>query len=71
MNEVSQTVPENNIQARGSFQKLKYPLRKTNAVFVKRFCLTLVQPYGTLKRTKNPNTFKDNLQEHCLKDLKN
>ena len=34
LNEVFQTAPENNIQTRGSFLKLKWR------------CLTLVQPYG-------------------------
>ena len=31
LNEVFQTAPEKNIRTRGSFQKLKYPFRKTNA----------------------------------------
>ena len=31
LNEVFQTAPENNIQTRGSFLKLKYPFRRTNA----------------------------------------
>ena len=44
LNEVSQTAPENNIQTRGSFLKLKCTFCKTNAD--KWRCLTLVQPHG-------------------------
>ena len=45
LNDVFQAAPENNIQTKGSFQKLKCPFRKTN-------CLALVQPYRakTLRR---------------------
>ena len=73
INEVFQTAPENNIQTRGSFQKLKCPFRKTNAGQWR--CLTLVQPYGAkpLRRLskQNLNMFKHNLKEHYLKELKN
>ena len=74
LNEVFQTAPENNIQTRGSFLKLKCPFRKTNAV---QMALPYIGPTiwsktpDTLKRTKNLNTFKHNLKEHYLKELKN
>ena len=50
LNEVFQTAPENNIQTRGSFLKLKCPFRKTNAgqmalSYIDLHYLTLVQPY--------------------------
>ena len=73
LNEVFQTAPENNIQTRGSFQKLKCPFRKTNAG---QMALSYIGPTiwskipDTLKRTKNLNTFKHNLKEHYLKELK-
>ena len=66
--------PQNNIQTRGSFLKLKCPFRKTNAG---QMALSYVGPTiwsktpDTLKRTKNLNTFKHNLKEHYLKELKN
>ena len=44
LNEVFQIAPENNIQTRGSFLKLKSPSAKPTQV--KWCCLTLVQPYG-------------------------
>ena len=74
LNEVFQTAPENNIQTRGSFLKLKCPFRKTNAG---QMALSYIGPTiwskipDTLKRTKNLNTFKHNLKEHYLKELKN
>ena len=45
LNEVFQTAPENNIQTRGSFLKLKCPFCKPTQV--KWRCLKFVQPYGT------------------------
>ena len=74
LNEVFQTAPENNIQTRGSFLKLKCLFRKTNAV---QMALSYIGPTiwsktpDTLKRTKNLYTFKHNLKEHYLKELKN
>ena len=74
LNEVFQTAPENNIQTRGSFLKLKYPFRKTNAG---QMALSYTGPTlwsktrNMLKRTKNLNTFEHNLKEHYLKELKN
>ena len=60
LNEVLQTAPENNIQTRGSFQKLKCTFRKTNAG---QMALSYISPTiqsktpETLKRTKSLNTF--------------
>ena len=74
LNEVFQIAPENNIQIRGSFLKLKCPFRKTT---VGQMALSYLGPTiwskttDTLKRTKNLNTFKHNLKEHYLKELKN
>ena len=74
LNEVVQTAPENNIQTRGSLLKLKCPFRKTKAG---QMALSYIGPIiwsktpDTLKRTKNLNTFKHNLKEHYLKELKN
>ena len=74
LNEVFQITPENNIQTRGSFLKLKCPFRKTNAGTM---VLSYIGPTiwsktpDTLKRTKNLHTFKHNLKEHYLKELKN
>ena len=74
LNEVFQTASANNIQTRRSFLKLKFPLRKINA---RQIALSYIGPTiwsktaDTLKRTKNLNTFKHNLKEHNLKELKN
>ena len=74
LNEVFQTAPENNIQTRGSFLKLKYPFRKTNAG---QMALSYIGPTlrsktpNMLKRTKNLNMFKHNAKEYYLKELKN
>ena len=68
-----QTAPENNNQTRGSFLKLKCSFRKTKAC---QMALSYIGPNiwtkipDTLKRTKNLNTFKHNLKEHYLKELK-
>ena len=73
-NEVFQTAPENSIQIRGSFLTLKCAFRKTSAG---QMALSYIGPTiwsktpDTLKRTKNLNTFKHNLTEHYLKELKN
>ena len=73
LNKVFQTAPENKIQTRGSFLKLKCPFRKTRA---SQMALSYIAPNicsktpDTRKRTKNLNTFKHNLKEHCLKELK-
>ena len=65
LNEVFKTAPENNIQTRGSFLKLKYPFRKTNSG---QMALSYsVQKYGA----KNLNMYKHNLKEHSLKEFKN
>ena len=74
INEVFQTAPENNIQTRGSFLKLKCPFRKANA---SQMALSYIgqsiwsKTPDTLKQTKNLNTFKHSLREHYLKELKN
>ena len=74
LNEVFQTAPENNIQTRGSFLKLKCPSRKTDAG---QMALSYIGPTirsktsDMLKRTKNLKTFKHSLKEHYLKELKN
>ena len=63
VNEVFQTAPENNIQTRGSFLKLKFPFHKTNAG---QMALSYIGPtiwrktHDTLKQTKNRNTFNHN-----------
>ena len=73
-NEVFQTALEKNIQTRESFLKLKCPFRKTNAG---QIALSYIGPtirsktLDMLKWTKNLNTFKHNLKEHYLKELKN
>ena len=63
LNEVFQTVPENNILTRGSFLKLKCPFCIDPTIWSKT--------PDMLKQTKNLNTFKHNLKEHYLKELKN
>ena len=74
LNEVFQTAPHNNTQTRESFLKLKCPFRKTNAG---QMALSYIGPItwsktpDTLKRTKNLKTFKHDLKEHYLKELKN
>ena len=74
LKEVFQTAPKNNIQIRGSFPKLKCPFLKTNAG---QMALSYIGPTiwsktpDMLKRTKNLNTFKHDLKEHYLKELKN
>ena len=74
VNEVFQTVPENNIQTRGGFLKLKCPFRKNNAG---QMALSYIGPTigsktpDMLRQTNNLNTFKRNLKEHYLKELKN
>ena len=74
LNEVFQTGPENNIQTRGSFLKLKCPFRKTNAG---QMALSYIGPTiwsktpDMLKQTKNLNTFNHNLKEHYSKERKN
>ena len=61
LNEVFQTAPENNIQTRRSFLKLKCTFCKTNA---DQMALSYIAPTtwsktpDTLKRTKNLNRFK-------------
>ena len=73
LNEIFQTGPENNIQTRGSFQKLKCPFHKTNSgqVGLSYAGSTIWRnSHETLKRIKNLNTFKHHLKEHCLEELK-
>ena len=67
LNKVFQTAPENNIQTRGSFLKLKCPFCKTNAG---QIALSYIGPAiwsktpDTLQWTKNLNTLKHNLKEN-------
>ena len=74
LNEAFQTAPENNIQTRGSFLRLKCPFSKTNAG---QMALPYIDPIiwnktlHMLKRKNNLNTFKHNLKDHYLKELKN
>ena len=70
LDEVFQTAPDNNIQTRESFLKLKFPFRKTNALSYIGPAIWRKTP-DTLKQIKNLNTFKHNLKEHYLKELKN
>ena len=73
-NEVFDVAIENNFQLRGSFQKLKCPFHKTNTG---QLALSYIGPAFwnktpyTLKRTKNLNTFKHNLKNYFLNELKN
>ena len=62
LNEVFQTILENNIQTRGSLLKLKSVFRKTNA--------DKMDTLHKLKQTKNLNTFKHNLKKRYLKEFK-
>ena len=74
LNEVFDAAVENNFQLRGSFQKSNCPFRKTNTG---QLALLYIGPTfwnkipDTLKRTKNLNTFKHNLQKYLLNELKN
>ena len=74
LNEVFQTAPENNIQTRGRFLKLKCPFHKTSAG---QMAISYIGPtilsktVDTVKQTKNLNTLKHKLKEHYLKELKN
>ena len=67
LNKVFQTAPENNIQTRESFLKLKCPFCKTNAG---QIALSYIGPAiwsktpDTLQWTKNLNTLKHNLKEN-------
>ena len=73
LNEDFQTAPENNIQTIG-FLKLKCPFRKTKVgqMALPYIGLTIwSKTPDMLKRTNNLNTFKHNLKEHYLKELKN
>ena len=69
LNEVFQTAPENNIQTRGSFLKLKCPFHKTNAG---QMALSYIGPtiwiktHDTLKQTKNRNTFNHNFKKNII-----
>ena len=74
LNEVFDVAVKNNFQLRGSFQKLKCPLRKTNTG---QLTLSYTGPIfwnkilDTLMRTKNLNNFKRNLKKYFLNELKN
>ena len=74
LNEVFQPAPENNIQTRWSFLKLKCPFHKTNAG---QMALSYIgstiwgKTPDMFTRTNDLNTFKRNLKEHYLKELKN
>ena len=73
-NEVFDVAIENNFQLRGSFQKLKCPFRKTNTGQLALSCIGPAfwnKTPDTLKRTKNLNTFKHNLKNYFLNELKN
>ena len=73
LSEIFNVAIENNIQLRGSFQKLKYAFRKTNNV---QFALSYIgltfrnKTPGTLKRANSLNTFKHNLKKFSLNELK-
>ena len=74
LNEVFQSAPENNIQTRGSFLKLKCPFRKTNAGKMVLYYFDPIicsKTRNMLKQTNNLKTFKDNLKEHYFRKLKN
>ena len=65
LNEVYDVAIENNFQLRGSFKKLKSPFRKTNTGQLALSYIGLTfwnKTPDTLKRTKNLNTFKNNLK---------
>ena len=65
LNEVFQTAPENNVQSRGCL-KLKCSFRKTNAGQMTLSFIGLTiwnKTPDKLKRTKNFDTFKQNLKE--------
>ena len=69
INEVFQIAPENNIQTRGSFLKLKCPFHKTTTG---QMALSYI---GRTIWSKTPDTFKQtkniNMFKHNLKELKN
>ena len=73
LNEVFDMAIENNFQLRCSFQKLKFPLRKTDSG---QHTLSYIGPTfwnntpDTLKRNNNLNTFKHNLKKYFLMNLK-
>ena len=74
VNEVFQTAPENNNQTRGSFLKLQSHFSKTTQVRWRFFNIVSTvwsKTPDTLQQTKKLNIFKQNLKEHCLKELKN
>ena len=62
------------VQTRESFLKLKCPFRKTNGA--SQSALPYIGPtiwskiLAMLNRENNLNTFKQNLKEHYLKELK-
>ena len=60
LNEVFQRAAENNIQTRGSFLKLKYPFRKTNAGQMALSCI------GLTIWSKTPDTLKQQKISTCL-----
>ena len=73
-NIIFKTAPENNIKTRGSHLKFKCPFLKTNAGQMELSYIgptTWSKTPDMLKRTKNLDTFKHNLKEHYLKELKN
>ena len=74
LNEVFDVATGNNFQLRGSFQKLKCPLRKNNTgqLALSYIGVTFsTKTPDTLKHTKNSNTFKHNLKKNFLNELKN
>ena len=66
LSEVFNVATLNNIQLRGSFQKLKSLFRKTNGQFALSYiCPTFWNKTPeTLKRTNNLNTFQHNLKKN-------
>ena len=73
LNEVFDVAIEKNFQLRASFQKLKCQFRKTNAGQLALSCISPTfwnKTPGTLKPTKNLNTFKHKLKKYFLNQLK-
>ena len=72
-NKVFDVALEKNFQLGSSFQKLKFPFRKTNS---RQFALSYIgrtfwnKTSDTLKHTKNFNIFKHNLEKYFFNKLK-
>ena len=61
LNEVFERVAKNNIETRGSFQKLKWSFCKTNTVK-----LHFVKPYGTTTDTRKQNLYLSFLNDSFM-----